>query len=326
MTHIRLISVLSVGLLTLGTAASASAAAFPLSSDFPLPAEVSGSSGSPGSSGPSLPGLSSHEAEPIDYPGYPGIVPDTTQRLEVPVPGYGTRDVVISLPEDYDPAQSYPVWLAYPGRFISPEHMSTDTGLQVASDAIVAYARGESGAFAGAPYSTTTMEEDIAYTRAIIDRIEQDHLVDRERIFAIGHSNGGGFALSLACFAPDLVAGVSAASGIYYDPGTPKTGQCAGDPVPVMIEHSSNDGLSWIDGGTAHGAHYMGARQLSESWAEINGCSARTVTRPVAHEVTAHVYQDCVAPTEFVVSENDGHGWPHYASFQAWDFFSRLAS
>lgn len=321
-----LISFLSAGVLALGTSAAAPVNALPLSSDSSL------SSGSAGSLTPdrstssdrlsSLPGQSSQTLE-IDYPDYSEIYRDTTQQLEVPVPGYGTRDVLISLPENYDPSQSYPVWLAYPGRNITPEHMSTDTGLQVSSDAIVAYARGKGGAFAGAPYSVTTMEEDIAYSRAIVDRIGQAFAIDRERVYAIGHSNGGGFSLALACFAPDLVAGVSAASGIYYDPGTPETGECVGAPVPVSIQHSSNDGLSWIDGGSAHGAPYVGARQMVQMWAGINGCGDRTHTRSVAPGVTAHVLEDCDAETQLVLSENDGHGWPHYSAFVAWDFLFR---
>ncbi|AGF72318.1 polyhydroxybutyrate depolymerase [Corynebacterium halotolerans YIM 70093 = DSM 44683] len=248
-------------------------------------------------------------------------MPDTTVRLEVPVPGGPTRDVLISLPENYDPTRTYPVWLAYPGRSISPEHMSTDTGLQVASDAIVAYGRGEGGAWAGAPYAVTDMAEDIAYSRAVVDRIAQDHLIDRDRVYAIGHSNGGGFALALACHAPDLVAGVVGVSGIYYNPGTPASGRCAGQPVPVMIIHSRNDGLSLIEGATAHGVPYVGAAAMVGIHAAINGCGGAT-TRPVAPGVTAHVRQGCEAATELILSESDGHGWPHYSAFEAWDFLS----
>lgn len=307
---LTLISAISAGLLTLGLVAP------------PLAQAPSGyfASGSSGSSGSSLPSSSSSE---FDYPEYPEIFPDTTERLDVPVPGYADRDVLISLPENYDPARSYPVWLAYPGRFISPEHMSTDTGLQIAADAIVAYARGSGGAFAGAPYAVTSLAEDIAYSRAIIDRIELDYAVDRSRVYAIGHSNGGGFSLALACYAPDLVAGVASVSGIHYNPGTPAAGNCAQQAVPAMIIHSHYDGLSLIDGATAHGAPYVGARQMAHTWAEINGCNGHSLTRPIAPEVEAHVSQGCAKETEFVLAESRDHGWPSYSAFVAWEFLSR---
>ncbi|MGP6173339.1 alpha/beta hydrolase family esterase [Corynebacterium sp. A21] len=307
MAHIKFISLISAGLLTLGLAAAP-------------PAQAQSVHLSSGSSSSSLPISSSEE---IDYPGFPEIFPDITERLEVPVPGFGNRDVLVSLPENYDPTRSYPVWLAYPGRFISPEHMSTDTGLQIASDAIVAYARGEGGAFAGAPYAVTEIAEDIAYSRAIIDRIELDYAIDRSRVYAIGHSNGGGFSLALACYAPDLVAGVASVSGIYYNPGTPVSGECLNQAVPTMIIHSRDDGLSLIDGATAHGAPYVGARPMARTWAQINGCEGNPLPRPVTPGVTAHVSQGCERETEFVLAESRDHGWPSYSAFVAWEFLSR---
>lgn len=286
-----------------------------------LPAELS--SGSSSSAVKNLlsslvPGEEERGDAPKNRPGYPEITPDRTTLLEVE----GGREVLVSLPENYDPTRSYPVWLAFPGRNISPEHMSTDTGLQNASDAIVAYGRGIGNAWAGAPYAASTMAEDVAYSRAAVDAIAAEYPVDRERVYAIGHSNGGGFSLALACFAPDLVSGVASVAGIFYEPGTPVTGECVGQPVPTTIIHSRWDGLSHFNGNIANGKPYVGANQMAAMQAEINGCSGEVQRTEVAEGLSRTQWRDCLAETELLVSDNNVHGWPNYAAFEAWDFLA----
>ncbi|WP_197088452.1 alpha/beta hydrolase family esterase [Corynebacterium occultum] len=317
----RFLTLLSTGLLMLGISTAAPSQA--------LPVELSSSSSSSSSS--VLQDLLSSVAPeeeapgnaPKNFPGYPEITPDSTIPLQVLMPDGGEREVIISLPENYDPTRSYPVWLAFAGRNISPEHMSTDTGLQNASDAIVAYGRGIGNAWAGAPYATTTMAEDIAYSRAVVDRIAENYSVDRERVYSIGHSNGGGFSLALACFAPDLVAGVASVSGIFYEPGTPVSGQCAAQPVPTVIIHARWDGLSHFNGNIAHGKPYVGANQMAATQAEINGCGPEPLRTEIAEGLSRTQWQGCAAETELIVSDNNVHGWPNYSAFEAWDFLAR---
>lgn len=249
-------------------------------------------------------------------PGSSGGVGGQTFPLAV-----GQRDVLVSLPENYDPALARPVLLAFGGWGVAPEEMAASTGLRPGSDAIIAYARGVDNAWAGAPYARTSLEQDTAYARAIVDAIAEHHPVDRARVYAIGHSNGGAFATALACRAPDLVAGVVSVAGMFYnqvDEG------CPGGGVPVMLIHATNDDVALIDGGVRHGAPFLPTREVFQRWGARNGCQPVTTGQILpAIGATHQAWSGCRADTELVVSESAGHQWPAQAPALARDFLSR---
>ncbi|MDO5671060.1 MAG: prolyl oligopeptidase family serine peptidase [Corynebacterium sp.] len=286
--------------IALGTLAATLLTALPVA-DAQSSALSSGSSGLTGSS-----------------TGYPAITPDHTTPLQV-----GGREALISLPEDYDPALTYPVLLAFGGYGVSPEQMSSDTGLQNASDAIVAYARGFNNAWAGAPYSASTMEEDIDFARQIVDALAAEHLIDRSRIYAIGHSNGGAFAIGLACRAPDLLAGAVSVSGMFYE-GIDSDAACLGSPVPVMLIHATNDNVARPEGGVWRERNVDSTASVLQRWAHRNVCLSETEEKfTFAPDSTHTSWVGCQSDTEYLLSNSAGHGWPHHAPFEAWDFLSR---
>ncbi|WP_197085805.1 alpha/beta hydrolase family esterase [Corynebacterium comes] len=249
-------------------------------------------------------------------PGSSRVVPDATYSLAV-----GQRDVLVSLPADYDPAKAHPVLLTFGGWGVGPEEVARTTGLRAGSDAIIAYARGVDNAWAGAPYARTGLGEDTAYARAIVETIAARHPVDRARVYAIGHSNGGAFAMALACRAPDLVAGVVSVSGMFYHPIDE---DCSGNGVPVMLIHAGNDDVAQIRGGVRHGAPFRSTYEIFDRWGTRNGCLSATTDRPrPAVDATHRVWLGCHTETELVVSESAGHQWPRHAPALARDFLSR---
>ena len=241
---------------------------------------------------------------------------DTTYPLAV-----GHRDVLVSLPANHDPARAYPVLLVFGGRGASPEEVARTTGLRPGSDAIIAYARGVDNAWAGAPYALTGMAEDVSYARAIVDSVAAQHPVDRSRVGAVGHSNGGAFALALACRAPDLLSGAVSVSGMFYEP---VDAGCLSGGVPVMLIHAGNDDVALIDGGVRHGAPFHSAGEIFQRWGARNHCLPVTVDRSTAGPDLSHrAWTGCHAETDMVVSASAGHPWPAHASALARDFLSR---
>ncbi|HHU66595.1 alpha/beta fold hydrolase [Corynebacterium sp.] len=242
--------------------------------------------------------------------------PDLTFPLAV-----GHREVLVSLPEHHDPSVARPVILTFGGWHETPEQMAATTGLREASDAIVVYARGVENAWAGAPYSATSPEEDVAFARDAVREVAARHPVDWSRVYAVGHSNGGAFALLLACRAPDLVAGVVSVAGMFYDP---VDAACVGDPVPVQVIHAEDDPVAQVSGGLRHDAHFLSAREMLDRWADRNGCLSVPFSRAGAVPgVTAHEWWGCHAETRSLLSDGGGHGWPPHAAWEAWDFLSR---
>jgi poly(3-hydroxybutyrate) depolymerase len=55
--------------------------------------------------------------------------------------------------------------------------------------------------------------DDVGFARAIVDAVAADANIDRARIYATGHSNGGYMSSRLACEAADVFAGVAPVAG-----------------------------------------------------------------------------------------------------------------
>lgn len=229
--------------------------------------------------------------------------------------GERARDYLISSPVDFDPERTYPVLFVFPGLNVSPENMIGDTGLNREAEAFVVHARGVDGAWAGAPYSVADMDEDIAYVRAVVDQLAEQHpQMDADRVYALGHSNGGGFAVSLACHAPDLVAGVMGVAGAYYEPFLENCVD-GSSVVPALVMHSPTDGLIEYDGGVRHDTAYVGAREAAARLAELNNCE-EGVTGVGERERG----QNCDAEMELLTG-GTGHGWSVKATNVAREFF-----
>lgn len=240
---------------------------------------------------------------------------DPTSSLAV-----GDRDVLVSLPPNYNPDIAHPVLLAFSGRGTSPEEASRTLGLRANSGAIIAYARGVGDTWAGAPYSQTTVDGDVTYARGIVDAIAARHPVDRDRVYAIGHSNGGAFALNLACRAPELLAGVVSVSGMFY---TEADQGCWGGNVPAMLIHSTSDDVAVYGGGVRHGAAFLSVDEMFQRWGARNSCQLTRADLPSGAGRTHQAWTNCLAETELVVSPSAGHPWPGYAPSVARDFLAR---
>jgi polyhydroxybutyrate depolymerase len=118
----------------------------------------------------------------------------------------------------------------------------------------IAYPDGFEGHFndcrSKASYSARTMNiDDVGFTRAIIDDVAARYKIERERVYALGYSNGAQMALRLAMQTPDLVAGVVAISA---NVPTPENNDCKvvdGRPVSVVLIEGTKDKLNPYAGG-----------------------------------------------------------------------------
>ena len=93
--------------------------------------------------------------------------------------------------------------------------------------------------------------DDVAFSAAVVDALVAGHGVARDRVVAVGFSNGGQMVLRLLHEAPGLLAGaaiVAATQPVPEDwalpPGLPA-------PVPVLLVHGTRDPLVPYAGGPA---------------------------------------------------------------------------
>jgi polyhydroxybutyrate depolymerase len=162
---------------------------------------------------------------------------------------------------------------------------------------------------------TTTGNRDLAFTAALLDRLETEYCVDETRVFATGFSNGAFFTHLLGCAMADRFAAIAPVSGgLITTPCDPVRG------VPVLIHHGRHDPLIAVQQG----------RNARDAWIEKDQChqpsqTASAGTRAPQHEHTAdgcEWYRHCRDGAEVEYCENDGkHRWPVEATERIWNFF-----
>ena len=115
--------------------------------------------------------------------------------------------------------------------------------------------------------------DDSGYLRSLIEAIIAELNVDTDRIFVIGHSNGGFMAYRMACDHADIIAAVASLAGATFaDPA-----ECAPSaPVRTLQIHGTADHDAEYEGGAnlvGNSPPYPGAVETTEIWAAYNQCS-----------------------------------------------------
>ncbi len=107
--------------------------------------------------------------------------------------------------------------------------------------------------------------DDVAYLTGLVEEVASVWAVDRKRVYAIGHSNGGAMSYRLACDAAETFAAVVTLAPPFYSDVTkcvPK------QPVAVRHMHGTADETVAFEGDDLG----PGARKVVEAWAAWNGC------------------------------------------------------
>ena len=113
----------------------------------------------------------------------------------------------------------------------------------------------------------TPKVDDDAYIMSIIDQISAQYSVDPNRIYIIGHSNGGFMANRLACNHADRIAAVvNIAGGTFTSAALCKPAA----PISVLQIWGSKDVT--YKGNHILGKPISGAEKIFAAWGKINKC------------------------------------------------------
>jgi polyhydroxybutyrate depolymerase len=111
--------------------------------------------------------------------------------------------------------------------------------------------------------------DDSAYVLDIINAVKQDYNVDPNRVFLIGHSNGGFLSYRAAYDHSSTIAAIASLAGANHveerDPPS--------SPVHILQIHGTADGTIAYEGFQIQGNAYPGAMTSVKAWAKYNGCS-----------------------------------------------------
>ena len=161
---------------------------------------------------------------------------------------------------------------------------------------------------------------DARYISDLIDKLEHDYNIDRQRVYVDGLSNGGGMAFVVACRLADRVAAVgevAAAETLPYE-------WCHETrPVAVIKFHGTADPIVAYAGGKSpdrfNPVMFPAVRDWVSSWARRNRCGD-----PVDEKVTAQTdrltYTNCADNADVVLYtvNGGGHAWPGGMALPEW--------
>jgi len=164
--------------------------------------------------------------------------------------------------------------------------------------------------------------DDVGYFNTLLDTLQDNPLVDMQRVYATGISNGAAMAHRLACEMPHRIAAIAAVAGANQ---LSTVQGCKTDhPVPILQIHGTED-CAWPYAGgppKCRGAHgfegsYIGLDNSMHVWSKINKCSGKTTTTELTDHfeddttVTRFDWHGCKAPTVSYRINGGGHTWPN---------------
>src|SRR5439155_599599 len=62
----------------------------------------------------------------------------------------------------------------------------------------------------------STGVDDVRYLRGLIEETGRQFVVDRKRVYLVGHSNGGFMAYRMDCETSDIIAGIASLAGVTF--------------------------------------------------------------------------------------------------------------
>lgn len=253
---------------------------------------------------------------------HPPIAAGDTQSLEMEHEDKKRR-YLLRIPDNYSPEAPTPVLFGFGGWGDSPEEFSGYARMgttRATDDAIIVYPEGFERAWEPAPYAKTRDGEDIRFIKRILDAVDADYHVDRNRVYAMGMSNGGGFTSVLGCHAQDMFAAVAMVSGAFY---TPVETNCVDAPMHTLIMHGTRDKMLTYEGGTRHESGYLPVRTVLGGYLHRNHCDMTFQSRPAAGDSERLNFNGCAKDVELYKVPGD-HTWfwqPDTANI-VWDFLA----
>lgn len=107
--------------------------------------------------------------------------------------------------------------------------------------------------------------DDSGYILSLINEVKEQYSIDVNRIYVMGHSNGGFMSHRMAQDHPDTIAAIAALNG-----AAPNTleGPTPKHPVHILHIHGTKDELNHYEGGEIYGVRYPGPEETVKKWAE----------------------------------------------------------
>ena len=206
----------------------------------------------------------------------------------------GGRQVVVHVPESYDPARAAPLVIALHGYSSNAKDLERYLRLTPESDRrgfVYVYPDGSTDARGDHFWNATdaccafdrAKPDDSRYLSELITTMQDSYRIDRARVYLIGHSNGGFMSFRMACDHAGQVTAIVSLNGANWQ----DTARCRpSEPVSVLAVHSTADETIAFDGGSIVGTAYPSAATTVAQWRGYDRCAGTGRDAPALDLVT----------------------------------------
>ncbi|MEO6799969.1 MAG: PHB depolymerase family esterase [Rhodanobacter sp.] len=250
-------------------------------------------------------------------------VPASGDLVQTGVVDGRSRHWLVHVPPGYRAGHAVPLVIAFHGHYGSPENMVRLTGLDRVADRasfIVVYPAGIDRSWAAGVDSPADKAgvDDVAFTVALLDRLQAQYTIDPDHVVLTGFSNGAHLVQLLGCRLARRVAAIVPVSGTFAPSAA--AGCHPARPLSVVEFHGTSDPVDPFGGGRIHvpgGGQVLSVPMTMSDWARSDHCSGTPRDAVVGAStdgitVTRRDYRGCADRVRVSLYEiaGAGHTWP----------------
>lgn len=257
-----------------------------------------------------------------------------------------TRTFNIYLPANYSTSQPCPIVLNLHGYGSSAYQQASLSNMNNVADTagfIVVYPEGLPDGSGLRQWNSGygTGVDDVGFINLVLDFTAANYVVNQQKIYSTGLSNGGIMSNTLAC---ELSGRIAAIAGVAGTMSWLQYSSCTNAAsIPVMHIHGTSDLIVPYNGNTA----LLGVTTLVNHWRARNNLTTNNTTTAYPNvNTTDGCYAELIAyetgsatPVHLIRVTNGGHTWPGSgfnlngnvnmdidASVEIWNFFQQFSS
>lgn len=237
------------------------------------------------------------------------------------VTDFEKRNYEITIPVNYDESRSYSLLFVFHGANGSGIGMKNSVGFDNYSawkQVIICYPDAvvenwEEGCMCNKPHRLGI--DDVGYIEYLIEKLSDEYSIDKERIYGVGFSQGGLFAMNLACKLSDKFSGIATVASPM---SVPLYNDCAPtNNVSIMMIHGTSDNVLPYYGSVEGSFSLVSSPKAAARWAGFNGCDSNPERTEIVTAgdnnigVVKNEYLSCNSDKQVVLYEivNGGHTW-----------------